>query len=331
MNFSVRMWGVRGSLTTPETPQEKFESSKTLLSEFLIAQKSDVTLVASQFLSSKRYESVAGFGGNTSCMELKSKDKTLIIDGGSGLKNLGDYLLRENQTNTYHILMTHFHWDHLSGLPFFIPLYLQNKVIHFYAVQEELETCIRTLFSKPFHPVAFEQLSAKIHFHKLDPYKQQIIENFKITPYMLDHPDPCYGFKIEADERVLSYCVDHEGVRKSEEELGKDADLFKGVHTLIYDAQYGLGEINKKMNWGHSTASIGIEVSMREQIENVYFVHHDPSSTIENIFQLEREAKKFHDIWLNLNIKNGKLAINPTLKQHETHWHFAYEGLLIAV
>lgn len=331
MNFSVRMWGVRGSLPTPETPREKFESSKTLLTEFLEAQRSNMALSASHFLATKRFETVAGFGGNTSCMELRSKDKTLIIDGGSGLKNLGDYLLRENQTNTFHILMTHFHWDHLLGLPFFIPLYLQNKVVHFYAVQSELESCIKTVFSKPFHPVTFDQLGAEIHFHKLEPYEKQEIEGFEITPYLLDHPDPCFGFKIQAGGRVLSYCVDHEGVRKSEDELGKDAALFKGVNTLIYDAQYGLGEISKKMNWGHSTASIGIEVSMREQIEKVYFVHHDPSSTIENIFQLEQEAKKFHDIWLNLNVKNGVLAVNPPVTRRNTQWHFAHEGLLIEV
>lgn len=320
MSFRVKFWGVRGSLTTPMTPDELAAHVTALLQQYDIQKKLDPKKSVDSFLKELRNENVSGFGGHTSCVQLTSKGRILIIDGGSGIKNLGDLLITDHSVDEYHILMTHFHWDHVLGLPFFTPLYLRGKKINFYAVQPDLEKNIRKVFTKPFHPVAFQDLGAQINFHQIPLRRKCDVNGFDIEAYQLDHPDPCFGFKISSEGRTLSYCVDHEGVRKTPEQLEEDAALFSGAHTLVFDAQYSVDEIHKKQNWGHSTAAIGLQTAFRESIESVLFVHHDPSHQTEDILALEYETKKFERLWMETHSTDKGLA------PFNVRWKFVQEG-----
>src|ERR1044072_878835 len=163
--MKVKLWGVRGSLPTPIEPAELEEkmvkSVSFMLREGLHAERDVREYIAKQPLFLHRT-----YGGNTTCVQVTSQKQTIMIDAGSGIRALAQTMKKVNE---FHILFTHFHWDHLIGLMFFVPMFRPSATIHFYAVQPELEQVIRTMFKKPFFPVPFDELPAKIHFHTLDP------------------------------------------------------------------------------------------------------------------------------------------------------------------
>lgn len=216
--------------------------------------------------------------------------------------------------------MTHFHWDHVIGLPFFTPHFIPGAEIHYYGVQPELEEMIRGVFRKPYFPVPFEALKAKIFFHVLEPRKPYQIEDMTITPFQLDHPDPCWGVRVEAGGKSYAHCVDTEGTRMSREDLGDDVGLYQNVDVMYFDAQYTLPELAEKANWGHSAAQVGLEIALRENIKRVIFAHHDPGATIQQILELKRQTKEYYE---------SKIQIRGSNSTPKVLWDFAYEGLIV--
>lgn len=305
----------------PETPSTRQQSFADLLQRFVAAKSNDVQ----SFLNREGLDRVGGFGGHTSCYEAKIPGHRLIIDGGSGIKELGSELMRgpaaKGQANI-HILMTHFHWDHLIGLPFFLPLFISGNQVNFYAVQEELEASIRLIFSKPYFPVEFKDLGCDVQFHRLRPRIRTEINGFNVTPYRLDHPDPCWGFAIEAQNKKVAHCVDTECTRLSREDLGEDLPLYQNVDLMVFDAQYTMLELIEKMNWGHAVAGLGIDIAMREGVKKIAFVHHDPSAGTAQILDAFLQAKLYYEQQLKES-QSLNLELNPV------ELLFAREGLII--
>jgi len=217
-----------------------------------------------------------------------------------------------------HLLFTHFHWDHLIGLTFFTPFFFPGNTIHVYAVQNDLKDVFKTIFKKPYFPVPLEMLPCKIVYHPLEPRKMFKLGDISVTPYQLDHPDPCWGFKFESGGKTYSHCVDTECTRVSREQLGADLPLYQNVDLMIFDAQYTLMETIEKVNWGHAAAGLGIDIAMREGVKRVLFMHHDPASSAEKIAQAEAQAKRYYA---------SQLKVKPDANQVE--WAFAYEGQII--
>jgi phosphoribosyl 1,2-cyclic phosphodiesterase len=298
------------------------EHMRNLLYEFTergYSQKSDVE----KFLNEVPRHRFGGYGGNTPCVEVRSPQQQLIIDGGSGIRQLGYDLMAGpcgRGTGVVHLLFTHFHWDHLIGLPFFTPIFIPGNKIHVYAVQPDLPDVFKTVFRKPYFPVPLDKLGAEIIYHQLDPRKPKLFGDIQVTPYELDHPDPCWGYKFESGGKVLSHCVDTECTRVTPEELGPDLGLYQGVDLMVFDAQYTLMETIEKVNWGHAAASLGLDLAMREGIKRVLFMHHDPASTPEKIAAAEMQARRYYDN----QIKSAKRA---NAKTPDVDWSFAFEGM----
>ncbi len=306
-----------------------------MMTQFLNAGHSTADQIDA-YLNSLPPTQVGGFGGNTPCIEVKAESTQLIVDSGSGIRMLGYDLLRGpcgRGQGEVHILFTHFHWDHLIGLPFFTPIFIPGNQIHVYAVQPELPQVFQSIFKKPYFPVPLEHLGAKIHYHRLEPRKKKKIGEIEFTPYQLDHPDPCWGYRFEHAGRVLSHCVDTEAIRVSREELGPDLPLYQNVDLMIFDAQYTLMESIEKINWGHAAASIGLDLAMREGVKRVLFVHHDPASTDEKILQAEKEARRYYQSQLKSSRRaQGVEGVAQSVSSlHEVEWLFAYEGMLVDV
>jgi phosphoribosyl 1,2-cyclic phosphodiesterase len=325
MSLTVKLWGVRGSIPTPKNLEQERDQRISMLHDFV-----DSSFYANKdidgFLFNRFPNKIHGYGGNTACIELNTKTTQIIVDGGSGIRELGYKIMRnknKGEKKELHILFTHFHWDHLVGLPFFIPFYIPDFTIHLYAVQDELEYVIRTVFKKPFFPVPFEQLGAKIVFHKLAERKEAKIGDVKFTPYELDHPDPCWGYRFEHGKKALAYCVDNECYRISRKELGADLPIYQNVDVLIFDAQYSFDEYMQKVNWGHSSSHIGLEIAIREKIKRVYFMHHDPEANDEDIDILALQTQIYYDFLQEQN--------NNAKKLPSVDWCFAQEGDEITV
>ncbi len=268
-----------------------------------------------------------GYGGDTMCVEVATARQRVIIDGGSGLRPLG-YELTGGECGCgkgeLHLLLTHFHWDHLIGLPFFVPLFVPGNTVHVYAVQPELPQVFATLFQPPFFPLSLDRVAAKIVYHRLTPRTPFAIGDLTITPYRLDHPDPCWGFRFEADGKAYAHCVDSEITRVSRHDLGSDLPLYQNVDLMAADAQYTLLESMEKVNWGHGSAPVGLEIAMREGIKRVMFVHHDPAASDSKVAAAEDETRRLYE-------KYCQMSHHPPTTLHPVEWWFANDGTCVEV
>jgi phosphoribosyl 1,2-cyclic phosphodiesterase len=324
MSFTVKFWGVRGSLPSAPTPHEWTYHIEGVIRNFFAMGYRDPSQFA-KFIQNVEPTSIGGFGTATTCVEVRCGKTQLIIDGGSGIRNLSESIMSGTSGRVkgpFHILMTHFHWDHIIGLPFFTPHFIPGVEIHYYAVQEDLEKLIRGIFCKPYFPVPFEELRSHIHFHVLEPRKSVKINDATVTPYRLDHPDACWGYKIEYSGKCYSHCVDTEATRVTSDEMGEDLPLYQNVDLMYFDAQYTLPELAEKANWGHSAAQVGLEIALREKIHQVIFAHHDPGARIEHVMELKRQTSEYFESLVNEAKDNGE-------KLDYMSWDFAYEGLEI--
>jgi len=321
----VKLWGVRGSLPTPVTPDRLRLQLEEVLKQFEQLKSAGSPISAVNFLDALPAHMTGGYGGNTSCGEVTAGQSRLLIDGGSGIRNFSDYILKTDPgLNEFHIYLTHFHWDHLIGLPFFVPLYMKGKSVHFYGVHDDLEEALHILFRKPQFPVPFKVISPQIHIHKVAARKPFKVGELQVTPFALDHPDPCWGARVEHQGKALAWAVDTEGARTSEEELGEDLPLYQNADLMVFDAQYTFGEALEKINWGHSSGPVGIDLGLREKIKQVVFMHHDPAASDEAIWDGEEQTRRYYSELMRSRQRAG-------IPGDGLNWHFAREGEVIEI
>ena len=320
--MKIKFWGVRGSIPSSMMTEQWAQHFKNLMVEFFYAGNTAASQIDA-FLGTKSLPQIGGYGTGTTCVEVSDSGKSLIIDCGSGLKNLNDSLVQSGAIKTqneYHILMSHFHLDHIMGMPFFTPHFFKGKTIHYYSVQKETESIVRQMFAKPTFPITFESLQANIKFHTIRPYEKITIQDFDVTAYQLDHPDPCYGFRVEKNAKAYAHAIDHEAIRTSMAQLGLDGGLFKNIQLLYFDAQYTESQMTQKQGWGHGTCDRGFQVAANFGVEQILFAHHDPSADLQAIDQQKKDAQVI------LQEKFPELVKAKSFK-----WDYAFEGQAVEI
>jgi phosphoribosyl 1,2-cyclic phosphodiesterase len=261
--MTVRFWGVRGSIATP----------------------------------GKQFSKV---GGNTLCVEIRCGDTIIIIDAGTGIRLLGKKLAAEATEKStpldVHVLITHTHWDHIQGFPFFDLAYMKGQKVNFYGGHSvsTLERLIIGQMDVEYFPVALFELSSNIQFEQLkeNPF---MINDVKITYTHLLHPGLALGFRLEYNGAVFSFLSDNEILTVNEmerynwENIGsimRDADL------VAADCQYTLAEYEKKVGWGHSAIDSVVDVCKEFKVKKLLALHHDPMRTDREVNKMILGARK---------------------------------------
>lgn len=222
------------------------------------------------------------YGGNTTCVQLVSKGGDLIIiDSGTGIRKLGIELSKMNNMPHIHLFLTHSHWDHIQGFPFFLPAYLPKTSITIYGcppAYTKLQEILSNQMESQYFPVKFKNLKANINFENFCRNKRLQIKSLLIETIENYHPGTAYALKFVENKKVFVFMTDNElslnenSPTSWEEfkEFCKDADCF------IHDAQWDEDELPKKKGWGHSSYKEALKLALDSNAKQFYLFHHDP-------------------------------------------------------
>ena len=260
--MKFKFWGVRGSIATPGPNTIKY-------------------------------------GGNTTCIEITTDDNDLIIlDAGTGIHLIGQELLKQLPISA-HIFITHTHWDHIQGLPFFSPIFIPGNDITLYGgldpvTNEGIERALGVQLQYSYFPIREAELNANIHYNTIKPGESISIGNAKITPILLSHPVLNFGYRIDCDGQSIFFTGDYEPVFNiydpNDNEYNeyqsfidvKQAEIIlamKDVDALIIDSSYTSEEYIAKKGWGHGTYDSAINLASMANAKRLFFTHHEPTRT----------------------------------------------------
>jgi phosphoribosyl 1,2-cyclic phosphodiesterase len=246
------------------------------------------------------------YGGNTACVELTTPaGARVILDCGTGLRMLGRHLetAEEPETREPHIFVTHYHWDHIQGIPFFSPLYAEQNRFHFYSFRSEylgagsLKRVFEAQMAHPYFPVDLKAMCAKREFSEVSGGDQFQVPGARVTARWLHHPQGCLGFRFETPAGTVVYATDNEpGDPKLDRSLRELAD---GADIFINDAQFSPEQLaTSHKGWGHSSWLEGVRIAEEVGAKNLVLFHHDPDSTDKAVDSILREARgRFANVW----------------------------------
>jgi ribonuclease BN (tRNA processing enzyme) len=267
------------------------------------------------------------FGGNTACLEIRAGKRLVIVDLGTGVKSLGDYLAANDLKIApldMDIFLSHTHWDHIMGFPMFAPLFFPGTKIRISGPvsfdDDPLESIISTQLSYKYWPIRYSELAAKITYYELKETTIDMGDGLMLTTKYLNHPILTLGYRFEYQGKTIVTVFDHEPFRNlfpvnpddpnydelsamegevtAKEENEKILYFYRGADVLVHDAQYTTTEFNKHLGWGHSSYEYAIEAAGRAEVKKLVFFHHDPRSTdaqlqsIEERYRNEAAGKK---------------------------------------
>lgn len=236
-------------------------------------------------------------GGNTSCIDVRTSDQQLIIiDAGSGIRQLGKQLAREEDGRiTGNILISHTHWDHIQGFPFFAPIMGRNNrfvLVGQKRVDKQLEEILAGQFIEPYLPFAYRTLPADLIVKEVGDGETIIIgETTTVRVAQLNHPGGCLGFRIENEDHVFTYCSD-----VSHPDGGFDQNVLKlaqGADLLVHDSHfYSMEERNRFSDWGHSCWLEAAQVAIEAGVKQLALFHFSPDLTDETVKHVLAQARK---------------------------------------
>ncbi|GHT52114.1 MBL fold metallo-hydrolase [Spirochaetia bacterium] len=277
--LSVRFWGVRGSIPCP---------GKT-------------TVV---------------YGGNTACLEIRADERLIIVDLGSGIKPLGDWLLSPEQRKNpvdADIFISHTHWDHIMGFPMFTPIFIPTTKLRIWGPvsyeDDDLESIVGAQLTYRYWPVRLSELSAKIEYGQVRETTMDLGGGLRVSTKYMNHPLLCMGYRFEYQGKSIVTAFDHEPFRNlfptdpadpsydeeaaregelaAQEENDKILHFFEGADILIHDTQYTIPEYQTHLGWGHASCEYAIESARHTNVKKLFLFHHDPNHTDQQLAELE--------------------------------------------
>ncbi|MBF0344050.1 MAG: MBL fold metallo-hydrolase [Nitrospirae bacterium] len=284
--MKVSFWGVRGSIPTPG-------------------------------------ESTVQYGGNTSCIELDGDDGTLLIfDAGTGIRLLGGKLASKPPVDI-HLFLSHTHWDHIHGFPFFIPAFIPSFNITIYG-PPHYDKGVKEIMSQQmvysYFPVTASELQAKITYRDLKE-ETLTIGGLKITTKLMNHPVSCYAYRVTEGDKTFIYTGDNEPYYNFistsntteletleieaivKEQNNRNIEFVREANMLVAEAQYTEEEYPTKIGWGHSSTRHAIELAIKANVKHLFIFHHDPAHTDEMMTRLYEQALQIYSEMQHTGLK----------------------------
>ena len=252
----ITFWGVRGSFPTPD--QDKMR-----------------------------------VGGHTSCVSLETKEEILIMDMGTGIKNLGDEIVSNpNSPSKINIILSHYHWDHIIGFPMFAPLFSDKYEINLYGKKEqtELKEIINHMLNPVFWPVSTDDFKAKINFHTITDNQIKLSNSITIKTQIHHHPNGALSYKILSGNKIISYITDCEYITGTPSD--KLIQFSNNSDLLIHDAHFTPEDLINHKGWGHSSWEQAIIMAKKSNSKQLVLFHHSPSYNDEQVESIEQNAKQ---------------------------------------
>ena len=280
-NIIVDFWGVRGSVPSPGPTTTRY-------------------------------------GGNTSCVSITADDKILILDAGTGIRNLGSAIISKPDLEIF-VIVTHSHWDHIQGFPFFTPIYQPNRPVHMFPTLHKKNVVLASLIDQmdgAHFPITPDQVPSNFNFVTENPLEFLESNGFHLEMVPMNHPGKAFGYKITIDDKIICYFTDNEIDPPYEKsiELNELTNQCRNADILIHDAQYTEDDMPLKHGWGHSLISQVTELGKSAEVKNLVYYHHDPERTDD---LLDKELEK-----ATKTLKENGSSVQP---------YFAYEGLKLTL
>ena len=296
----VRFWGTRGSLPVALTAagvRRKLVAALRGASGRSFASDADIE----RYLDGLAFPAAATYGGHTSCVEIETGGPDFFLcDLGSGARPFGLSAMSRRvggAPQTFHIFMSHLHWDHIMGLPFFVPAFIPGNRVVIYGSHRELEFALRRQQDKPSFPVDFSIFGAAMEFVHLDPGVPRQVAGVTVATMLQRHTGDSYGYRFESQGRTVVYSTDSEHPLAQAEHTDRFVEFFRGADLVIFDAMYSLADsISVKADWGHSSNVVGVELCQMAGARHLCLFHHEPVFDDEAIEGVLAETRRLEEI-----------------------------------
>jgi phosphoribosyl 1,2-cyclic phosphodiesterase len=317
----VRFWGTRGSLPvalTADGVRQKLLFALRAARGRELATDADLE----HFLAGLPFADTGTYGGHSSCVQIDTGGADYFVcDMGSGLRPFGQAAMGRRAGKagqTFHIFQSHLHWDHIMGLPFFVPAFIPGNRVVIYGGHKELEFALRRQQERPSFPVDFSIFGAALEFVHLEPGQVHEVAGVHVSTLLQRHAGDSYGYRFEANGKSVVYSTDSEHPLTETGHLERFVEFFRGADLVIFDAMYSLADaITVKADWGHYSNVIAVELCQRAGARHLCLYHHEPVFDDAAIDSVLAETRRLEEI-----TRRGAARL---------HVSAAYDGLEISL
>lgn len=311
--MQIKLYGVRGSLPSPVTNDEYRQKIRKILD--YAARENLKSSQINSFMKMLPDDLKNIYGGNTTCVNVTDAEHNIILDAGTGIRVLGDELMQGPAGKgeaELHLFFTHTHWDHIQGLPFFKPVYIPGNRIHIYSPLPDIEERLLYQQNEKFFPAPFMTSGAEKIYHVLEKGETVEFDNsVKVDFHPLKHPGGSYAYRFRKNSRTFIFATDAEFTGNYLEQIDNDDSFFHDADLLVLDAQYTLDESFQKFDWGHTSFTMAINVSLKWNVKNLVMTHHEPA---------------YSDLKLHENLDMARFH-RSELQKKNPHIYLAREGM----